>query len=212
MSATGGEGLRVILFDLGGVIVELRGVETFQRWLRGPREAEALWADWLASPAVRAFEKGASTQTQFAADLIAEMRLPASRAEFLEAFVRIPKGLYPEAGRLLRRCRERYYVASLSNTNALHWERLTREMGIEALFDRHFVSHLTGRLKPDRGAFEYVVERLGVEPQAILFIDDNAANVQAAAAVGMRALRAEGARRVERLLEGTGVLPQRTPA
>ena len=207
MAAAANLPIHVILFDLGGGLVELRGAETFAQWVRDPQQADALWAAWLSSPAVRAFERGRSTQAQFAAELIAEMDLPAGREEFLEAFVRIPKGLYPESVRLLRRCRKRYLVASLSNTNALHWQRLTREMGIGTLFDRHFVSHLTGRLKPDREAFEHVVEELSVAPGAILFIDDNAINVQAAEAVGMQAFCAQGAGRVEALLEQSGVLP-----
>jgi len=35
-----------------------------------------------------------------------------------------------------------------------------------------FISHLTGKIKPDADAFEHVVDSLGFMP-AVLFLDDN---------------------------------------
>jgi putative hydrolase of the HAD superfamily len=94
----------------------------------------------------------------------------------------------------------------LSNTNALHWEKLTYEMGIHRMFDQHFPSHLTGKLKPDRESFEYVLQILNCDPSAILFLDDNEINVNGARSVGMIAYRAIGAREAENLLEEIGIL------
>jgi putative hydrolase of the HAD superfamily len=44
-----------------------------------------------------------------------------------------------------------------------------------------------GVAKPDRQAYEIVADRLGVEPGACLFLDDNETNVLAAREAGMRA-------------------------
>ncbi len=77
----------------------------------------------------------------------------------------------------------------LSNSNALHWPRVMGDMGLGPAFDRHFVSHLTGRIKPDADAFEHVVDSLGCMPAQVLFLDDNSLNVEAAQSFGMHAIR-----------------------
>jgi len=198
--------IRVLLFDLGGVLIELNDLSTLLHLNGDEMPINKLWSDWLSSPAARAFEMGISTKEQFADKYIEEMNLPIKRNEFLKAFTRLPKSLYPYADRLVERCRDRYFTACLSNTNALHWQRLTHEMGIDTMFDQHFASHLTGKLKPDRESFEHVLQSLNCDPSAILFLDDNEINVKAARSVGIIAYRAEGAQEAEKILEKIGIL------
>ncbi|MBK7792075.1 MAG: hypothetical protein IPJ62_05835 [Betaproteobacteria bacterium] len=50
-----------ILFDLGGVLIELAGVERMLSWCPGVATTDELWRLWLHSPAVRRCETGAST-------------------------------------------------------------------------------------------------------------------------------------------------------
>ncbi|MBW1727953.1 MAG: HAD family phosphatase [Deltaproteobacteria bacterium] len=198
--------IRVLLFDLGGVLVELNDISTLLHLNGDEIPMNKLWSDWLSSPAARAFEMGISTKEQFADKYIEEINLPIKRDDFLKAFTQLPKGLYADAVRLIQRCREHYYTASLSNTNALHWQRLTHEMGIHRMFDQHFPSHLTGKLKPDRESFEYVLQILHCDPSAIIFLDDNEINVKGARSVGMIAYLANGPREAENILEEIGIL------
>jgi putative hydrolase of the HAD superfamily len=53
-------------------------------------------------------------------------------------------------------------------------------------FDHVFVSARLGMVKPDRPIFEHVLEELGARPQDVTFVDDRAANIEAAAALGIR--------------------------
>jgi FMN phosphatase YigB (HAD superfamily) len=57
-----------ILFDLGGVLIELAGVEQMLEWSPGIDTIDELWRRWLRSPAVRCYETGAATGEEFAAD------------------------------------------------------------------------------------------------------------------------------------------------
>jgi len=198
--------IRVLLFDIGGVLVELNDISTLIDLNGNKMPMNTLWSDWLSSPAARAFEMGISTKEQFADKYIEEMNLPIKRNDFLKTFTQLPKGLYPDAGRLIQRCRERYFTASMSNTNALHWQRLTHEMGIDRMFDQHFASHLTGKLKPDRESFEYVLQSLNCDPSAVLFLDDNEINIKGAISVGMISYRAKGPQEAENILEEIGIL------
>src|SRR5207302_2156002 len=111
---------------------------------------------------------------------------------FLQAFSTWPKALYPGALTMLRALAPRYRLASLSNTNALHWQHVCDGLGLADCFHAHFPSHLTGRLKPDREAFAHVVECLDIRPDRIMFFDDNLLNIEVASSVGMRAYRVRG--------------------
>jgi FMN phosphatase YigB (HAD superfamily) len=199
-------GITVVLFDLGGVLVELAGVQTMLEWLGGRVSQEELWKMWLQSPAVRAFETGRTDAAGFADELIAEMALPVAREKLLEEFTLWPRGLFPGALALVRQIPSRYTRATLSNSNAVHWPRLMKELQLAGAFDHHFASHLICRVKPDEEAFHHVTSSLRCDAAQILFLDDNKLNVEAAASVGMNAVQVKGVAAAERALRKAGVL------
>ncbi|MBB6094260.1 putative hydrolase of the HAD superfamily [Povalibacter uvarum] len=201
-----GASVRVVLFDLGGVLVELNGVAPMLRWLGYRMPTEDLWRKWLHSPSVRSFETGRIEGPEFARQLIEEFDIRVDEHEFLKAFTSWPTGLFPGALELVAQIPRRYVRAVLSNTNELHWPRVRDEMEIGGAFDHYFVSHLTGRIKPDAAAFEHVVESLQCQPAEVLFLDDNLLNVEAARKVGMEALVVRGAQEAERALRDARVL------
>ena len=192
--------VELILFDLGGVLIELTGVGKMIEWSTPALTAEGMWRKWLSSPAVRDFESGRSDTYSFATGVIEEFGLPVKTQTFLDEFLKWPKGAFPGVCTLLNQLCQTHQLGILSNTNALHWERFTGEMEFMAFFDYRFASHLTGRLKPDRETFHYVADRTGIDPGRILFFDDNQVNVNGARAAGMAAYRANGPDEVMRLL------------
>ena len=161
---------------------------------------------WLSSSVVRAFETGRVGPDTFADQLIADLGLPVSRQEFLAAFTAWPKRVFPGAVDVVRRISPQYVRATLCITNVLHWPRFIEEMGLGNLFEYHFASHLMGKLKPDREVFEHVVAALACEPSAILFLDDQPLNVEAAQALGLRAACVREVQEVERVLIEAGVM------
>ena len=146
--------IKVILFDLGGVLVELTGVPIMLKWTNYQYDDETLWEAWLNSPAVRSLENGYSTAEQFADQLITEMDLPVGKSEFIDRFRQWPKGLFPGVSSLIQRLKNNYTLACLSNSNVLHRPILMKEMGLEKMFQYHFASHLMGKLKPDEESCE----------------------------------------------------------
>jgi putative hydrolase of the HAD superfamily len=199
------DGLRVVLFDLGGVLVEVNSPASLTRWLGDRLTMEQVWPLWLASPVVRDFEAGRVGPEAFADRLIADLALPVDRAEFLADFARWPRALYDGAAELLARIPRAYVRASLSNTNAVHWPRMAEELKVGSLLDRHFPSHLTGKLKPDPETFTHVAGALACEPAAILFLDDQPLNVEGARAAGVRAACVRGVAQAEAALVAAGV-------
>jgi glucose-1-phosphatase len=198
--------VRVVLFDVGGVLVQLSGVATVLGWVADRWTPAELWHRWLHSPAVRAFETGRCDAETFAAELVAELELGVAPALFLESFAGWPTGLYPGVHELVARIPGNVTRALLSNSNSLHWPRVEDEFGLRALFEHRFVSHLTGRIKPDRDAFEHVVSTLGCDAGSIFFLDDNLMNVEAAHTVGLQGAVARGIEEAEQALRRAGVI------
>ena len=197
---------RVLLFDVGGVLVELSGVETMLGWLGGSITTDELWRMWLQSKSVREFETGRLAPDEFAAGVIAEFGLPVEPQQFLASFTGWPTGLYPGTLEMLAQIPSSYQRALLSNSNALHWTRVVSDLQLGPAFDHHFVSHLTGRIKPDADAFEHVVDSLDCRPEQVLFLDDNTLNVDAAKRFGMQAVRVRGIDETKRALVERGVI------
>ena len=175
----------VILFDLGGVLIELSGVEKMLEWSEGVASADELWRRWLQSSAVRRFETGAIGRDEFATALIGEFGVPVGPDEFLQAFTWWPRAMFPGAAELLATMRERYRLASVSNTNEIHWARFSEQWSLDRAFHHNFPSHLVGKLKPDAEYFQHVLDAVDAPAERVLFIDDNAINVDAAAKLGM---------------------------
>ncbi|MFI4869157.1 MAG: HAD family hydrolase [Steroidobacterales bacterium] len=197
----------MVLFDVGGVLVELSGVATLLDWLEHRITDRELWSLWLHSPSVRAFETGRIDDRQFAAGILAELRLDIEPADFLQSFTRWPSGLYPGALQMIERIPSHYRRALLSNSNVLHWGRVLDEMGLGAVFEHQFASHLMGKIKPDAEAFEHVLECLSCHASQVLFLDDNAVNVEAARAIGMRSQLVRGVHEAQRSLQQAGIIP-----
>jgi putative hydrolase of the HAD superfamily len=198
--------IHVVLFDVGGVLVELSGVEVMLGWLGQSMTTEEMWRRWLRSEPVRQFETGRIEAAEFATRVTQEFDLPVDPQRFLESFTRWPTGLYPGTLEMLERIPSTYQRALLSNSNSLHWPRVLGEMQLGSVFDHHFVSHLTGRIKPDADAFEHVAATLGCAPARVLFLDDNSLNVEAARQVGMQSVRVQGALEAQRALTDFGII------
>ena len=115
----------VVLFDLGGVLIELAGVPIWQSWTGADNEAE-VWERWLRSTAVRRFESGRAGADEFAREIIAEFgpRVPdhtTSQRDFRGVVVIItPDGLSTDESASLAAEIEAFeaYFASVTGNRA----------------------------------------------------------------------------------------------
>lgn len=194
-----------LVFDLGGVVVELRGKPVKPEWFPAGSAPDDVWKCWLQSVAPRAFEAGKIDKETFARSVVDELSLTVEAAEYLDYFSTLPIGPFPGVVNLLSEVRKRYKTALFSNSNEVHWERKSNEMNLVELFDHHFASHLMGCVKPDREAFEYVISALAVPAPQILFFDDNQLNVDAARYTGMQADKVVGPEELRTALVERGI-------
>jgi putative hydrolase of the HAD superfamily len=198
------KGPGVILFDLGGVLVENRAAQALTKLVPEPLDESRLRERWQRSSSIRDFERGDIPPAEFATRFVAEWGIQMSEESFLGQFEEWPAGPYHGVEPMLTRLRETRHVACLSNCNELHWKRFGAFLDC---FDDAFSSHLLGAVKPEFRAYDAVIRALGCPPADILFFDDSAANVHAAQCLGMRALQVDGFAAVRDVLEAEGIVP-----
>jgi HAD superfamily hydrolase (TIGR01509 family) len=195
----------VVLFDLGGVLIEFGGVDSMKE-LAGIESDEEVWQRSLRCPWVRDFERGRCSPDDFAAGVIDDWGLSVNVATFLDAFRSWPREPMSAADTLVRSVRRTVPVGCLSNTNTLHWNDHAARWSIRDAFEFRFLSFEMGLIKPDREMFDRVSELLPVPPHRVLFLDDNTLNVDGAVAAGFRAVRIAGVDEARVALVDTGVV------
>ena len=153
------------------------------------------------------FELGNLTEEEFLPRFFADGRSfdhAALRRGFAESF-RFLDGIEPLLVEL-----ERARVRPQLLSNYPVWYRLIEErLNLSRFAEWSFVSCDTRVRKPDAFAILNAAQQLGVLPEECLFVDDLSRNVEAAAQVGMRALRFRDAANLRIDLIRAGVLPSR---
>jgi len=114
-------------------------------------------------------------------------------------FAALSMDLRPEMVEAVRRCRERYKTALLTN-NFVSPVAEASEPGrpagarsrlgeVLALFDVVVESSVIGVRKPDPRFYAMACEQLGIEPPAAVFLDDLGVNLKPARAMGMATIK-----------------------
>lgn len=189
-------------------MVALDGMPSLAALLGVEARREALHAMWMASPAVVAHETGRIGPTEFAVGVVADLDLSITPERFLADFAGWLKGPLPGAPELLDEIRKEYRVAALSNMSAIHWDAIVAT-GLTQRFDRLFVSHEIGYLKPAAEAFAIALDGMQLRPSEVIFLDDGLRNVEAARALGMQAHLVTGPDEARAVLTERGIVPER---
>lgn len=208
MTPSASRPLRLVLFDLGGVLERVDAAAKVESWTKGRIPTDRFWPTWLAAHAVRDFESGRISPDTFALRAVEELGISISPSSFLDDFRDWLAGPFDGARELVLDVRATgTRTASFSNSNAVHWPIMERHQSTFELFDANFPSHRMGRCKPDVEAFSKVIELLARPANEIFFIDDNLVNVEGARAAGMRAEQVAGVDGARIALQAAGVLP-----
>ncbi len=197
--------IEVLIFDLGGVLVDFSAFDDLLPLLRQKIDPEEIRRRWIACPIIREFELGRVSPREFAAHFVKDWDVASSPEEFLVTFRSWSRNFFPGARSLLKLLKGKYRVAALSNSNATHWDRNVSELGILELFDAAFSSHELGYHKPDPRSYLEALVRLGVRADRSAFFDDSPSNVEGALNVGMRAFHVRGVLELQRCLVEQGL-------
>ena len=184
--------LRALVVDYGGVLTS-SVADTVAQWAQADDIDPALFGEVLRAwrrehpggHPVHELETGSLAAADFERVLAERLRTRSGgRVAAKGLLTRIFAGFGSEPAMVgvLRRARAAgLRTALLSNS----WGNVYPREQWGELFDAAVISGEVGLRKPDADIYLLVAERLGVEPAACVFVDDLAANVRGAVAVGM---------------------------
>jgi epoxide hydrolase-like predicted phosphatase len=200
--------VEAVIFDFGGVVAQFYQPHLFRTLeTRLGLQAGSLSAILWRSPEWRMAEVGAISDAEYWRRTAPRLGLESAAA--IHTFQRDLFGTASSDPRmidLIRRLRGRYRTALLSNaSNAFDSKRLADRYGLGDLFDVIIISARVGLAKPDPAIYRLALKQLDCAPQATVFVDDFAPNVEAAAALGMRAIHFLGTEALIPALRQQGV-------
>lgn len=102
---------------------------------------------------------------------------------------------------LLAELKGRAQILILSNTNSLHYRFLCARFPVLGLADVAVLSYQLGLRKPEPAIYRAALKAAGAQPHEAVFIDDMKDNVDAAAALGINAVRLDEPESVRELLK-----------
>ena len=199
------EGINHIIFDLGGVILNIDYKLTEQAFIEaGVTDFPALYSRLKQSDLFDRLEVGTVSRGEF----IDEMRKLAgpnvTDAQILSAWNAMLLDFPVRRLQILQQLRLYYDLFLLSNTNEVHEEAfnqiLLRSHGIPNIgvfFDKVYLSHRVGMRKPNKEIFERVLSDNGLKPEDTLFIDDSPQHIAGAKEAGIRTIYLEPGMTIE---------------
>lgn len=193
-------GIRALLFDLGGVIVDIDWDGAFRHWGGHAKTDPALLrARFTFDTPYERHERGEIDARAYYDSLRDSLGIDVPHDVLDAGWKAIFPGLVAPTVALLRELEGRVPLYLFSNTNLAHQaEWSTRFAEALAPFDRVFTSCGIGARKPERAAFEHVAREIGLPLEAILFFDDTESNVVGARAAGMPAVHVRSPEDVRR--------------
>ncbi len=192
--------IKAILWDFGGVFTsspfeafnvleQQLGVPTnFIRGINAINPTTNAWAK---------FESNAVSLDEFDALFAAESEQQGYRISGKDVVAVLSGNLRPRMVSTLKRCREHYKVACITNNvKAGRGPSMTRDQAkadavaeVMKLFDEVVESSKEGIRKPDPQIYLTACQRLGVEPSDAVFLDDLGINLKPARALGMQTIK-----------------------
>lgn len=197
--------ISAILFDIGGVLIELNGLPSIAKLLDSNQSYDDIYQRWMSAPSVIGHETGKLNTDEFAQAVVKDLDIDITPQAFMENFATWIVGVFPDTFALLADIPNDISVGALSNTSDAHW-REVEATGLPDRIEHLFLSHHIGHLKPSTPAFQAAVDGLDVPANEILFFDDVAENVNAAQAFGLIAHQVESPSQARAVLKDYGIV------
>ena len=189
--------IKNIIFDLGGVIIDLErnmAIDALDRL--GIKDASSLLGEYEQKGPFLMLETGQISSSELYDILLPHCAKGTTCNDIRDAFEEFLRAIPVERLKLLDKLREKgYKLYVLSNTNPImynHWiDNAFRNDGktINDYFDGIVTSFQERMCKPNPDLFRKVTERYRLDPSETIMLDDSEANVKAAESIGLQARR-----------------------
>jgi glucose-1-phosphatase len=194
ISAAQISGIKNIIFDLGGVIIDIHYNKTIEQFKNvGFDDFENIYSLMKQSDLFTLLETGKIPAQAFR-DELRKFQRHLTDEQIDNAWNTMIGNMPVEHLHLLQSLQKGYRTFLLSNTNEIHMGYFTQYLvdkfghnPLLDMFERVYFSHEIGKRKPDANAYEAVLKDAGLAAHETLFIDDLEANIEGARKVGILA-------------------------
>lgn len=189
------QGIKNIIFDLGGVIINLDTQKTITEFTRlTGKQFDKIYSPASQIDLFNQFDKGLIQEFDFFERLKQELQFKGHAAELIRAWNAMLLDVPEERLDILVEMKHNYNTYLLSNTCETHIESFEEDLykvhGIKNFndyFDKVYYSCRVGLRKPDKEIFELVLNENNLKPEETVFIDDSPQHVKGAGACGINA-------------------------
>ena len=186
-------GIRNLMFDLGGVIIDLDRQRCVDALVElGDSHADELLGLSMQKGEFMKLEEGKISAADFYNEMRRRIGRPVSDNEIADAINELLIGIPVERLRLLRELKQHFKVILLSNTNSIMFDTKIADcfaqegLSVSHYFDDIFLSYRLKACKPHADIFEKVIAQAQIIPEETLFFDDSQQNLDTAAALGFK--------------------------
>ena len=178
--------IEVIVFDLGGVIVNVNFKSPLGMLFDNSGTVSNKTKDKSNfSNLLRFYDMGKISVADFHEKINDHLDIELSFDEFIRASNDAIEAGDDGIESIVNSLSKKYKLAILSNTNPVHYEYIKEKYLIIELFDHILLSYEMGAVKPDAAAYEKLMDATSMLPSQHLFIDDRIENINAAKEIGM---------------------------
>lgn len=199
--------VRALLFDLGGVLLDVDFGRVLGTWAAAARcDPAQLLARFSFDEAYCRHERGEISAGEYFDSLRSSLDLRLSDQEFLDGWNSLYAGVIELIPALLTAAALHFPLYAFTNSNAAHqavWS--TRFAGDLACFRTIFASSSLGLRKPDTSSFVAVCEKIGLRPDQVMFFDDTPENAIGAEMAGLKTVLVHSAADIRTALTHLGV-------
>ncbi|MDG1175893.1 MAG: HAD family phosphatase [Flavobacteriales bacterium] len=185
------EGIKNIIFDLGGVILNIDyqiTVEAFKKL--GIDDFEEIFSQYKQSTLSDDFETGRITELEFYEGIKTISGKDFTFEEYKNAWNALLLDLPKERINILKKLSEKYRLFLFSNTNETHYKEFVTkvESDFNTIFEKTYYSHQFGKRKPDSDSFLSILKENNLIIEETLFVDDSIQHIESANLLGIRTL------------------------
>ncbi|NMM49279.1 HAD family hydrolase [Marinigracilibium pacificum] len=189
-----------IIFDLGGVIINLNTDLTYSKLVSYCNsDVDVAKAKIFESKITERYELGEINNEEFREEMREILNHNLSDEELDEAWNAMLLDIPLQRITLLENLRENYSTYLMSNTSPIHLdgvnnilERTNGNKDIGSYFDRSYYSFSMRKRKPNPEVFQQILEENDLIPSETLLFDDLVQNVNSAKQLGIKAILVDG--------------------
>jgi putative hydrolase of the HAD superfamily len=181
-----------VYFDLGNVLMFFDHRRAcWQLAEQTGVDAQRIWDVLFASGLELEYEAGRLSSRQVHEAFLRETKAKLEFDAFALAFSDIFEVNLPIKAILAQLANCGHRLGILSNTNEMHWKLLTdgRYSLMPEVFEQIVLSYEVAAIKPQDAIFQAAIERAGVAPHEIFYMDDMHGHVVGARALGIDAVQ-----------------------